>query len=365
MIESERHVKDSTNPNHRNNPVVNLLTSGPDWYGSKSGYYEQLVRWMPAYGPVNILRPSNNRLHRVLGKIHTLKNRLPARDQRLTYLELQGAKRANSRPDEILHVVNVEANLQILRQWERAPSNVIGTIHMPAMTWTEEDLLLLRRCQSAIVLYSQELQFFESEIGKGRVKVVLHGVDTEFFSPVAKSIRNDHPRILFCGQWLRDFNMLEEVVLGVEKILPNSTFDFVIPDHARNHDPLVRLGSRANVNWLSKLSNEELLAHYRLCDVAIFPLLDCGANNALVECLACGIPIVATDVGGVRDYGGGSIFPLVQKGDAQAMVSAVVELLRDFDRSQIIGDKQRAFAKEFLSWPTICKQHFDAYRELM
>jgi len=35
------------------------------------------------------------------------------------------------------------------------------------------------------------------------------------------------------------------------------------------------------------------------------PMKSSGANNAIVEALACGLTVVTTDVGGICDYGGG------------------------------------------------------------
>ena len=40
-----------------------------------------------------------------------------------------------------------------------------------------------------------------------------------------------------------------------------------------------------------------------------------GANTAVVESLACGLPIVTTDVGGIRNYGGNDLFPIVNNND--------------------------------------------------
>ena len=54
---------------------------------------------------------------------------------------------------------------------------------------------------------------------------------------------------------------------------------------------------------------------------------DSGANNAIVESLACGLPVITTDVGGIRDYGGGTIYPVVANEDDDGMIGLVEQYL--------------------------------------
>lgn len=340
-------------------PRITLLTSTPDWYGSKSGYYEQLAKTLPTMANVEVLRPSRSKFHRALGKAYALAKGIPPRDQSLTYLEFQGNKRVKAMPSEIVHVTNLEAHLPMFSRWKQAPKNLIATIHFPPSCWGKQDLEQLKRCQSAILLYSQDVPFFERHIGKERVKVVLHGVDTDFFHPnPTEALQN---RVLFCGQWLRDFAMLREVIEGIQDQRPEVVFDLIVPEHARKNSDLEMLQARKGVFWHSKLSDDQLRKKYWEASVAIFPLLDCGANNALVECLACGLPIVSTDVGGVRDYGGGTIFPLTPRGDAPKMVDTVLSLLHDPAGRQAMAAEERKYAEMHLSWRNVCQKHLEAY----
>jgi glycosyltransferase involved in cell wall biosynthesis len=75
---------------------------------------------------------------------------------------------------------------------------------------------------------------------------------------------------------------------------------------------------------------EELLRLYRAAHVFVHVSLTEGVPQVLVEALACGTPVVATDVGGVRGLladGGAGL--LVQPGDAQALAAAVVRVVAD------------------------------------
>ena len=71
--------------------------------------------------------------------------------------------------------------------------------------------------------------------------------------------------------------------------------------------------------------------------------------------MACGAPIVVSDVGGVRDYVGPECGALCPPSDARAHGSAVVELLFDSLQRQKAGAAARARA-EIYAWPEIRRQ---------
>jgi glycosyltransferase involved in cell wall biosynthesis len=91
---------------------------------------------------------------------------------------------------------------------------------------------------------------------------------------------------------------------------------------------------------------------------------DSGANTAVVEALACGTPIVTTDVGGIRDYGGETLFPVVPNDDDDAMISLVNRYLKDPAWRTSTGQICRKFAETRLAWPLVAQQHLKIYEAL-
>jgi glycosyltransferase involved in cell wall biosynthesis len=75
---------------------------------------------------------------------------------------------------------------------------------------------------------------------------------------------------------------------------------------------------------------EDIAAHLRLCDVAVVSSTDDGLSLAAMEALSAGVPLVATRVSGlssiVRDGENGLLVP---PGDADALASAVIRVLRN------------------------------------
>lgn len=68
------------------------------------------------------------------------------------------------------------------------------------------------------------------------------------------------------------------------------------------HNPIFKLCKYPQVTIHRFISNEQLLYLYNNSRLLFLPLKDSTANNSLLEALACGVPVVATDLPGIKDY---------------------------------------------------------------
>jgi glycosyltransferase involved in cell wall biosynthesis len=104
--------------------------------------------------------------------------------------------------------------------------------------------------------------------------------------------------------------------------------------YARRLQPLLdRLGDRWT--FLGVLPDRELGAFYAVCDVTVLPSLNRTESFGMVqiESMACGTPVVASDLPGVRQptmmTGMGRTVPA---GDSMALAQALLEILERPDR---------------------------------
>lgn len=235
----------------------------------------------------------------------------------------------------------------------------IATFHYPPARLEElvPDTQFLRRLDAAIAVGSNQVDFLRHAIGSELVWCVPLGVDTDYFFPLGDTY---HPnKFLFVGQHLRDFDLLGKIM----RILPQKRPSVKVTTITR-HDYRDRIPNAPHVNRLSGISDEALRAQYQGATCLLLPLKDATACDAILEALACGLPVVTNDVGAVRDYVDESCAVLVPPGDADAMAEACV-LLSD---NLALNQKMRAAARQralTLSWKHAAQRHLEIYARLL
>ncbi|MBN2120510.1 MAG: glycosyltransferase family 4 protein, partial [Candidatus Omnitrophica bacterium] len=202
----------------------------------------------------------------------------------------------------------------------------------------------LRKLDAIIALSKAQYDYFKSLIGRDKVFLLPHGVDTDFFVPSQNTGQNGALRCLFVGQWLRDFMTLKRVIQTLNFTDKDVRFDIVTTQEYKTY-----FNALGNVSVYSGITDKELLGLYQKATVLVMPLLDCTANNSILEALACGLPVVATDVGGVRQYLDETCGILVSKKDPKAMADEVIELFENKPLRKAMSEKAREKALSF-SW---------------
>jgi glycosyltransferase involved in cell wall biosynthesis len=101
----------------------------------------------------------------------------------------------------------------------------------------------------------------------------------------------------------------------------------------------VELGLQDCVKFLGALAPEELKVPLSAADVFVLATSNEGWANVFLEAMACGLPVVTTDVGGNAEVvADGRLGMLVPFGDRDQLAWAMSEALRrDWDRDYIVA----------------------------
>jgi glycosyltransferase involved in cell wall biosynthesis len=124
-----------------------------------------------------------------------------------------------------------------------------------------------------------------------------------------------------------------------------------------------RLGLTQRVHMPGR--REDIASVWAAVDLAAMSSDFEGTPLAAIEALAHGVPLVATDVGGLPDIiGDGRGGALVPARDPSALASAIEDLLRDPDRRARLAHEGRERAAEF-GIDLIAARFSDLYHELL
>lgn len=110
----------------------------------------------------------------------------------------------------------------------------------------------------------------------------------------------------------------------------------------------LRMGIEKNVRFLGW--RPDVARIMTACDIVCLPSHNEGMGKVLVEAMALGKPIIASDIGGIRDmvHSGENGF-LVPVGDVHAWAEAIARLCRDPERRRSMGDVGRQMAPRYSS----------------
>ena len=200
----------------------------------------------------------------------------------------------------------------------------------------------------AVCVARCQIPLVQSLAPPGKSWFVPHGINVDYYTPGGTC--SNQPSVLCVGSNCRDFDTLSRSGDLIAAAVPAVSIQLVAAPSEL--PPGLDLG---RVELINGLSDEQLLEEYRRAWVVLLPLTDSTANNALLESLACGKPIVTTDIGGVRDYVGPECGALCPPGDAHAHASETIGLLRDSFRREAGGQAARERAKTY-SWPVVREQ---------
>lgn len=325
-------------------------------HASHSGY-DQLNQFATE---VIVAKPFSKKIvrHKIM---YLLANGVISYDWTSLALETKSASHMLRNRNGIYHILYGERTyhyLGFLNGWRN--NHIVATFHQPCniLKDTIQVDWHIRKLSAVICVGRNQYDYFAQIIGDEKVSFIPHGVDTKYYSPPENHDRRQSQLCLFVGDWLRDFPTLRGVIELVSFQRPDVQFIAVTPK--KN---LTLLGIHPNLTILSNIPDSALLDLYRSATMLVLPCLDATANNALLEAMACGLPVVTTDIGGVRDYANEESAILVPPQDSLSMANAVLTLLDDVGMRRILSTTARQEALKF-SWPQIYKQLQTVYQSL-
>lgn len=239
----------------------------------------------------------------------------------------------------------------------------------------------LSRLLRAVDVVSAQSEYARGEVKKvfaGRTELLTMGCDFDFWTPVPSAkqktaVRNDlglppsRTAFIATGNFvpLKQFDKLIEVF---GRLSARRDFVLVIAGHGDEGNtkrlqaasrPLVREGKAILHPYVT---GERLRNLYWASDVYVSVSTDEGASVSVMKAMACGLPVLATPVGGtserMRRHGVGRFIPV----DGYEEWKVAIEEILDKGLPPALD---RAVAKEAYDWPQVARRFIGVYEDML
>ena len=220
-----------------------------------------------------------------------------------------------------------------------------------------------------------------------RIRVISPGVDVERFYPIPAAhakerigLCQDRRVILFVGRIepLKGIDSLLRAIARVVDGWPELREGLCVPviggelDRIREDDEMVRLqelreelGIGDIVTFLGAKDQDTLQYYYSAAEIVVMPSDYESFGMVALEAMACGAPVIASDVGGLAFLvKHGRTGYRVPARDPEALADKITRLLTDEALRRRIGQRAACWAESY-AWPHIADQIEAVYNELV
>jgi glycogen synthase len=231
-------------------------------------------------------------------------------------------------------------------------------------------------------------------VPRERIRVIYNGIDLDQYKPTPDravlarhGINPDQPYILFVGRITRQkgiihlVHALPQLQPGTQVVLCAGAPD--TPEIGREMTEAVEEARRRTANpiiWIARmLPKEDIISLYSQAALFVCPSVYEPFGIINLEAMACGTPVVASAVGGIKEVvipeetgllvpfeprGEGDFEPRDPQGFAHDLAAAINRLRADPERCRQMGRRARERVERFFGWPSIARQTLNFYREV-
>jgi glycosyltransferase involved in cell wall biosynthesis len=229
----------------------------------------------------------------------------------------------------------------------------------------------LRYCKLAdrIVTYSNEMKnriMTWYNVNPEKVVVIRHGVDIAKFRGFRSQLLLDgDPSILVIGNLAKNIDFLIKALSTIKKEIPQFKLHVVGPGDIAPLKALAQKeGLENQVIFYGAIPPEETPHYYKAVDFCVFPSILAPAGITLLEAMASGTPILASNKGGipeiVYDNLNGVLF---DPDNVNALPDAILNLSKDDKlRAKIANNALKAV--EDYSWEKVGYRYLSLYKSL-
>ncbi len=212
---------------------------------------------------------------------------------------------------------------------------------------------------------------------EGKTTVIPHGINHEHFNPgVDGSYRRrfnlekfklfgylGRLRVRKTAQ-SKNLGALLEATKIVTKAIPNSRLVLAGSGYEEIAPLVKKMHLDGSVIYLGDIPYEENPRFLRMCQTVVCPALSDGFCFLLAEASACGLPVVATNLGAHSERVINGKTGLLTQPTAESLAASIIEVLSDENKAEEFGRGAQKHSKDF-TWERSSQKHLEIYERLV
>jgi glycosyltransferase involved in cell wall biosynthesis len=258
-------------------------------------------------------------------------------------------------------------------------SDIYG-LRYPGLKWLNAKVI---KHSDACTANSSETARMAQHISmKDDIAVVPMGVNPRFLSAArgrnAQQTGSEagEKRILYAGR-LIDLKGVDYLIRALPAVLKKfSETKLVVVGAGPMKDDLMNLSARLSLSdkviYIDKVPQEKLLEFYTSANLFVLPSIvnekgeTEGLGVVLLEAMACGLPVVGSDVGGIPDIiKDGETGLLARQKEPDSLAEKITRIFSDAPlRRKLVENGYQMVEKKF-SWDTISEKFIEIYQEVL
>lgn len=232
-----------------------------------------------------------------------------------------------------------------------------------------------------ITAVSNALKIVAEGIGKPKkeIQVVYNGCDSKMFSynkkerlRIRKELRISLKKlvIIFVGSLVKSKGIFELLTAFIKLNYKYTNLYLILIGNVPDRTVLDKIISSNYINnkicLLGEIPQNEIPYWLSASDIFVFPTYNEGLPNAIMEAMACGLPVVATEIGGIPEVvKDGENGILIDKKNVKSIVHSLEKLIENKSMCRKMGEHGRITIEEKFSWNNSAKKLIEIYNKII
>jgi len=213
---------------------------------------------------------------------------------------------------------------------------------------------------------SKEDVISEFKADTSNIDVILNGIDLETFN-----INNEIKKVPFkivttasADIPLKGLRYLIGALPSVLKDYPECTLSVIGRAKAKGEiaKQIKRLGLESKISFHSELSESDIVNLYSSAEIAVIPSLYEGFGFGAGEAMACGVPLISTHSGGLKEVVGRAAIE-VEPRDSEGISNAISDLFSNPDKREHYKKAGRERMEKEFQWLNTAKKYIEIFEE--